>query len=492
MTEHLRLPHTDDPFKLLGVTNTDNAVTIKAAYTKLIKLYKPEKAPIEFQRIRKAYEEAIKTVNLFDSNTGRVPISQSAIATVKSNTVKTRTDKSSNDTPSSFWFETATPLEKQRSHNKDDGTADFFEEDNLNIIIECLLKSVSNSNEDYDKREIKYKQCSGSWKVGEILRQELVWMCINGKIQTVQNFFQNEEVIKQAVVDKQIGEALTNVLDVLYWTHIDDAERINKQFGYTFSFGEDEEKHMESRLAARTWKLLDNPPVEIKRFLAAFQEVDDNTAKEILKDLRCYVENNLKAFLEFVERLEAVDPHLQMYCLKAFEKASWRTNLRFKSFNDKTVSEAAAKSLSTLIRQSRWAGWGIRTSFRLIFSIFLRITVAFYVVIFSYAVMKDSPILIPILSVFLIYILSRLPKMIWQAADKSSPKHKVNYRKRTRLAMAGIMWQHGLMPDTLSLWLETYHNKSQFCQEMKEYIAEDGGLLAVSMTSRLLIDKEYQ
>lgn len=50
------LPDTDDPFELLGVEPGDDPRTIKRAYARLIKRYRPEQAPAEFQRIHAAYE----------------------------------------------------------------------------------------------------------------------------------------------------------------------------------------------------------------------------------------------------------------------------------------------------------------------------------------------------------------------------------------------------------------------------------------------------
>lgn len=47
-----------DPFALLGVERTDDERTVRRAYLKLIKLFKPEQNPDEFQRIRQAFEAA--------------------------------------------------------------------------------------------------------------------------------------------------------------------------------------------------------------------------------------------------------------------------------------------------------------------------------------------------------------------------------------------------------------------------------------------------
>jgi hypothetical protein len=54
------LPDTSNPFELLGVRAGSDAVEIKRAYVQLIKVYRPERAPEEFQRIHAAYESALK------------------------------------------------------------------------------------------------------------------------------------------------------------------------------------------------------------------------------------------------------------------------------------------------------------------------------------------------------------------------------------------------------------------------------------------------
>ncbi|MDB2685671.1 J domain-containing protein [Mariniblastus sp.] len=46
----------EDPFELLNLQRSDDARTAKRAYFKLIRKYKPDRSPVEFQKIRAAYE----------------------------------------------------------------------------------------------------------------------------------------------------------------------------------------------------------------------------------------------------------------------------------------------------------------------------------------------------------------------------------------------------------------------------------------------------
>jgi hypothetical protein len=48
-----------DPFRLLGVRPGISARDLRKAYLRLIKAYKPEHSPVEFQKIRQAYEQAL-------------------------------------------------------------------------------------------------------------------------------------------------------------------------------------------------------------------------------------------------------------------------------------------------------------------------------------------------------------------------------------------------------------------------------------------------
>jgi hypothetical protein len=52
------LPETGDPFELLGVEPGASEIEIKRAYVRLIKRFRPDRAPEEFQRIHAAYEQA--------------------------------------------------------------------------------------------------------------------------------------------------------------------------------------------------------------------------------------------------------------------------------------------------------------------------------------------------------------------------------------------------------------------------------------------------
>lgn len=58
MTDLPPLPDSQDPFELLGVDPASSPVSVKRAYLRLVKRYKPESAPEEFVRIREAYELA--------------------------------------------------------------------------------------------------------------------------------------------------------------------------------------------------------------------------------------------------------------------------------------------------------------------------------------------------------------------------------------------------------------------------------------------------
>jgi hypothetical protein len=55
------LPETGDPFELLGVAPDADERTIRRAYATLIKRFRPDRAPDEFQRIQAAFEIATRT-----------------------------------------------------------------------------------------------------------------------------------------------------------------------------------------------------------------------------------------------------------------------------------------------------------------------------------------------------------------------------------------------------------------------------------------------
>jgi len=46
-----------NPYELLGIEQSVDKKTARRAYTKLVKKYKPDIAPNEFQKIRSAYEQ---------------------------------------------------------------------------------------------------------------------------------------------------------------------------------------------------------------------------------------------------------------------------------------------------------------------------------------------------------------------------------------------------------------------------------------------------
>ena len=69
MSDHLpdRLEDwPEDPFGLLGIDPDADAKAARLAYTKLIRQYKPEHSPEEFQKIRSAYEGARSLISIRD------------------------------------------------------------------------------------------------------------------------------------------------------------------------------------------------------------------------------------------------------------------------------------------------------------------------------------------------------------------------------------------------------------------------------------------
>ena len=52
-----------DPFDLLRIKRSDDARTAKRAYFKLIRKFKPDRFPAEFQKIREAYESVESWLN---------------------------------------------------------------------------------------------------------------------------------------------------------------------------------------------------------------------------------------------------------------------------------------------------------------------------------------------------------------------------------------------------------------------------------------------
>jgi hypothetical protein len=56
----------DDPYELLGVRRGVAPRDLKRSYTRLIRIYKPEHYPEHFRRIRAAYEQILRYVELFE------------------------------------------------------------------------------------------------------------------------------------------------------------------------------------------------------------------------------------------------------------------------------------------------------------------------------------------------------------------------------------------------------------------------------------------
>ena len=58
MSDMAPLPDSSNPFEILGVSRDADRRTLRRAYARLIKVYRPETHPKEFQRIQQAFEEA--------------------------------------------------------------------------------------------------------------------------------------------------------------------------------------------------------------------------------------------------------------------------------------------------------------------------------------------------------------------------------------------------------------------------------------------------
>jgi hypothetical protein len=71
----------DDPHELLGVPRDAGPRDIRKAYTRLIRLYKPERFPEQFRRVRAAYETALRLAE-FLSNFGQSGTSATGLPAV--------------------------------------------------------------------------------------------------------------------------------------------------------------------------------------------------------------------------------------------------------------------------------------------------------------------------------------------------------------------------------------------------------------------------
>jgi hypothetical protein len=67
------LPPGDDPYELLGVAPDASERDIRKAYAKRIKVYRPDRAPAEFQRIQRAFELLSSGMIAADSEPAREP-----------------------------------------------------------------------------------------------------------------------------------------------------------------------------------------------------------------------------------------------------------------------------------------------------------------------------------------------------------------------------------------------------------------------------------
>ncbi len=69
------LPH--DPVRFFALADGFNRNDLKRAYNRLLRRFKPEKAPEEFQRIRAAFEELDENLRYHGGTTGsRTPVPQ--------------------------------------------------------------------------------------------------------------------------------------------------------------------------------------------------------------------------------------------------------------------------------------------------------------------------------------------------------------------------------------------------------------------------------
>src|SRR4029079_13998455 len=62
-----------DPYQLLGVPRGVSARVLKRSYTRLIRQYKPEQAPLQFGLIRKAYENILRVAEIMERYDAATP-----------------------------------------------------------------------------------------------------------------------------------------------------------------------------------------------------------------------------------------------------------------------------------------------------------------------------------------------------------------------------------------------------------------------------------
>ena len=63
----MKLPDTDDPYVLLDVRPGATAEQIRRAYLRRVKVWKPDRHPAEFRRVREAYDRLREQEKWFDA-----------------------------------------------------------------------------------------------------------------------------------------------------------------------------------------------------------------------------------------------------------------------------------------------------------------------------------------------------------------------------------------------------------------------------------------
>lgn len=167
----------DDPYELLGVAHDVDPKTARRAYLKLIKKYKPERAPEAFQLIREAYEfvsrqaEAREQFGEFDSESmewfANAPAARFANA-------ESRHNQAPEQDLESLWSE-AIEGDQQSSYERLQAIAQQSEEgdDHPFLMLYWLAKAANDERDPIDWLVEGMKQNSVSGPLFELYRREI-------------------------------------------------------------------------------------------------------------------------------------------------------------------------------------------------------------------------------------------------------------------------------------------------------------------------------
>ena len=377
------LPSGSDPYEILGISPDADAITLKRAYIRLIRKFKPERDPDSFRRIREAYELAelkLKQNSLFSETLG------------DSNRFETDADLDSDDNlyPP---FENISPEELEMLISRLPDSSSYYKqryllgkkngEDPASLSrwpALALQEGISIAEWIYgalEPEEIRsialqpevtwecLRKQSARWARAQIFRTRIGALIGMGRLDTALVEISQKNLSYDVSEDPTLSDIILDVACAVLWDFPEKARKLYQEYEETA------DRSYESCMADVFWQLLEirehwllwregltREETLIYDFLRLSHVVDQSSLNELISNLARDIGRHPGVYLRAFERMYNLKPVLLdffIFCAEDIADDEGKPFEAHSSREKKIIQDFSKNAEKKLTRKDFWS-----------------------------------------------------------------------------------------------------------------------------------------